>query len=190
VTGAVVFVFLPFAHLLGPLPRSVLSAIVIAAVVPLIRVRLLVSLWKISLPQAVVGWLTFWFTIILSPHIEQAVVLGILAAVAVHIWRELEPGVEFWVEGATLHVKPSGVLWFGSAAFLEEAVAGRLALAPEAARLVLHLDGLGRIDLTGAQVLRELMNQLREGGLDVEMKGVPPHAIRILNAVMGRVGLH
>ena len=190
VTGAVVLVFLPFAHLLGPLPRSVLSAIVIAAVVPLIRVRLLVSLWKISLPQAVVGWLTFWFTIILSPHVEQAVVLGILAAVAVHIWRELEPGVEFWVEGATLHVKPSGVLWFGSAAFLEEAVARRLALVPEAERLVLHLDGLGRIDLTGAQVLRELMDQLREGGLDVEMKGVPPHAMRILNAVMGRMGLH
>ena len=190
VTGAVVFAFLPFAHLLGPLPRSVLSAIVIAAVVPLIRVRLLVSLWKISLPQAVVGWLTFWFTIILSPHVEQAVVLGILAAVAVHIWRELEPGVEFWVEGATLHVKPSGVLWFGSAAFLEEAVAERLALAPEAERLVLHLDGLGRIDLTGAQVLRELMDQLREGGLDVEMKGVPPHAMRILNAVMGRMGRH
>jgi len=190
VTGAVVFVFLPFAHLLGPLPRSVLSAIVIAAVVPLIRVRMLVSLWKISLPQAVVGWLTFWFTIILSPHVEQAVVLGILAAVAVHIWRELEPGVEFWVEGATLHVKPSGVLWFGSAAFLEEGVARRLALAPEAERLVLHLDGLGRIDLTGAQVLRELMEQLREGGLDVEMKGVPPHAIRILNAVMDRMGRH
>jgi len=190
VTGAVVFVFLPFAHLLGPLPRSVLSAIVIAAVVPLIQVRLLVSLWKISLPQAVVGWLTFWFTIILSPHVEQAVVLGILAAVAVHIWRELEPGVEFWVEGATLHVKPSGVLWFGSAAFLEEAVARRLAIAPEAERLVLHLDGLGRIDLTGAQVLQELVEQLREGGLDVEMKGVPPHAMRILHAVMGRMGGH
>jgi len=188
VTGAVVFVFLPFAHLLGPLPSSVLSAIVIAAVVPLIRVRILVSLWRISLPQAVVGWLTFWFTIILSPHIERAVVLGILAAVAVHIWRELEPGIKFWVEGATLHVKPSGVLWFGSAAFLEEAVARRLALAPEAERLVLHLDGLGRIDFTGAQVLREFMDQLREGGLDVEMKGVPPHAVRILNAVMGRVG--
>ena len=49
--------------------------------------------------------------------------------------------------------------------------------------LVLHLDGLGRIDLTGAQVLRELMEQLLEGGLDVEMSGVPPHAVRILDAV-------
>ena len=183
VTGVVVLVFLPFAYVLAPLPRSVLSAIVIAAVVPLIRIRLLVSLWRISLPQAVVGWLTFGFTIILSPHVEQAVVLGILAAVAVHIWRELEPGVAFWTEGATLHVKPSGVLWFGSAAFLEEAVAERLAIAPEAGRVVLHLEGLGRIDLTGARVLRELMEQLVEGGLDVEMKGVPPHAERILDAV-------
>jgi SulP family sulfate permease len=183
VTGVVVLAFLPFAKVLSALPSSVLSAIVIAAVVPLIRVRLLASLWRISRPQAVVGWLTFGFTIILSPHIEQAVVLGILAAVAVHIWRELEPGVEFWVEDATLHVKPSGVLWFGSAAFLEEAVAARLAIAPEAGRVVLHLDGLGRIDLTGAQVLRELMEQLLEGGLDVEMSGVPPHAVRILDVV-------
>jgi SulP family sulfate permease len=131
----------------------------------------------------VVGWLTFGFTIILSPHIEQAVVLGILAAVAVHIWRELEPGIEFWVEGGTLHVKPSGVLWFGSAAFLEEAVAERLAIAPEVGRVMLHLDGLGRIDLTGAQVLRELTEQLLEGGLDVEVGGIPAHAVRILDAV-------
>ena len=59
-----------------------------------------------------------------------------------------------------------------------------MAIAPEVGRLVLHLDGLGRIDLTGAQVLRELMEQVREGGLDVEMKGVPAHAVRILEAVM------
>ena len=186
VTGMVLLAFLPFAYILAPLPSSVLGAIVIAAVVPLIRIRHLVSLWSIARPQAVVGWITFWFTIILSPQVEQALVLGILAAVAVHIWRELEPGIQFWVEenDTVLHVKPSGVLWFGSAAFLEEAVAERLASAPEAGRLVLHLDGLGRIDLTGAEVLRELTEQVREGGLEVWLEGVPPHAERILERVM------
>ncbi len=44
---------------------------------------------------------------------------------------------------------------------------GELAGLPARHGLVRHLDGLGRIDLTGAQALRELMEQLREGGLDV-----------------------
>ncbi|SVB43148.1 uncharacterized protein METZ01_LOCUS196002, partial [marine metagenome] len=70
VTGMVLLAFLPFAYILSSLPSSVLSAIVIAAVVPLIRIRHLVSLWSIARPQAVVGWITFWLTIILSPKVE------------------------------------------------------------------------------------------------------------------------
>ena len=184
VTGVTVLLFLPFAQVLAPLPRAILSAIVIVAVIPLIRLRPLASLWRLSGPQAAVGWITFVLTLWLAPHIEQAVVLGILAAVSVHIWRELKPGIESWSDARGVHLKPKGVLWFGSAAYLRRIAAERVAQVPEATTLILHLGGLGRIDFTGALVLRELMDEAADGGLEVELEGVPEHAERILQGVL------
>ena len=183
-TGLAVLLFLPFAEIIEPLPRAILSAIVITSVAPLIRLRLLVALWKISRTESAVGWITFGLTLGLAPHIEQAVVLGIFAAVAVHIWKELRPGVESWTDHSGVHLRPHGVLWFGSAAFLEETASEQLTEAGDASRLVLHLGGLGRIDLTGALALREVVNQAKEGGFEVELKGVPQHAERILQGVL------
>ena len=183
-TGATVLVFLPFAQILAPLPRAILSAIVIAAAAPLIRLRPLASLWNMSRPQAAVGWITFVLTLWLAPRIEQAVVLGILAAVSVHIWRELKPGVDSWSDARGVHLKPGGVLWFGSAAYLEQVAEERMAQVPEATKLILHLGGLGRIDFTGAQVLKELMDEMEDSGLEVELEGVPEHAERILQGVL------
>jgi SulP family sulfate permease len=184
VTGATVLVFLPFAQVLGPLPRAILSAIVIAAAAPLIRLRPLASLWSMSRPQAAVGWITFVLTLWLAPHIEQAVVLGILAAVSVHIWREMKPGIDSWSDARGVHLKPKGVLWFGSAAYLEQIAEERMAQAPEVTTLILHLGGLGRIDFTGALVLRELTDKVEASGLEVALEDVPEHAERILQGVL------
>ena len=184
-SGLAVLLFLPFAQILAPLPRAILAAIVIAAVAPLIRLRLLASLWRMSRPQSVVAWITLVFTLWLAPHIEQAVVLGILAAVAVHIWRELRPGVESWTDDRGVHLKPEGVLWFGSAAYLEQMASRRLSEAGEAERLIMHIGGLGRIDLTGALVLKDVMDEAKQGGFEVELVDVPEHAERILGGVIG-----
>src|SRR3712207_7645883 len=43
---------------------------------------------------------------------------------------------------------------------------------PEAERLVVHLDGLGRIDITGALALRALLQDARSAGLQVEITDV------------------
>ena len=84
-----------------------------------------------------------------------------------------------------MHLKPKGVLWFGSAAFTwSRWPTERVAQAPEATTLILHLGGLGRIDFTGALVLKELIDEAKDGGLEVELEGVPEHAERILQRVL------
>jgi len=52
-------------------------------------------------------------------------------------------------------VRPSGVLYFGSAPAVERTINALLAEHPEVRRLVLHLDSVGRLDLTGALMLRD-----------------------------------
>jgi SulP family sulfate permease len=80
-TGLAVLAFLPFAGALEPLPLAVLGAIVIVAVAGLLRLRPLIRLWSLSLPQAIIAWATFLATILLSPRLDIAVLIGVALSV-------------------------------------------------------------------------------------------------------------
>jgi SulP family sulfate permease len=179
VTGAGVLVFLPFASILEAMPRAVLAGIVIAAVSSLFRPGELVKLWPISRPQAAIAWTTFVLTLLLAPHVEHAVVLGMAMAGAVHLWRELTPEILSRRDGSTLYLEPEGVLWFGSAPALEDLLLRKLAEESDIETVVLRCGGLGRIDLTGMYGLRELVDQVRSADLTVRIEGVPQHARRL-----------
>ncbi|HEU5263948.1 MAG TPA: sodium-independent anion transporter, partial [Gaiellaceae bacterium] len=103
-----------------------------------------------------------------------AVLIGIGLAVAVHLWRELSLEVPSWTEGDALHLRPRGVLWFGTAPRLEDTFLALVEQHSGAKRLLVHLDGLGRIDMTGALALRGLLQEAREAGVVVELVDIRP----------------
>ncbi|MDQ3866509.1 MAG: SulP family inorganic anion transporter [Actinomycetota bacterium] len=187
VTGFAVLAFLPFASSVSPLPRAVLAAIVVSAVVGLIRIPSLVRFARYSQAQFVVGVLTLALTLALSPHVERALVVGVMLSVALHLRRELRLEVLSWTEDETLHLRPRGVLWFGAARRLEDAVLELVAGHPDATRLAVHLDGLGRIDITGALALRALLADAREAGLAVDVVDVRPRWRALVARVIERV---
>jgi SulP family sulfate permease len=179
-----VLAFLPFASILAPLPRAVLAAVVISAVSKLVRIRPLWRLWGLSRLQAVLGWTTFALTLFLAPHVEEAVILSVVFAMSVHLWRELTPGFMARTEGDTLHLELRGVLWFGSAPMLERALLAHLEASRSLRRVVLHLGGLGRVDLTGAMALERLREDVERSGMAFQIRDVPGHACRILRQVL------
>ncbi|MDQ4081477.1 MAG: SulP family inorganic anion transporter, partial [Actinomycetota bacterium] len=186
VTGLAVLAFLPFASALSPLPQAVLAAIVIGAVVPLVRLVPVLRLARYSRGQFVVASTTFALTLALSPHVERALIAGVLLAVALHLRRELALEISSWTANGTLHLRPRGVLWFGTSRRLEDAVLGLLAEHAEARRLAVHLDGLGRIDMTGALALRALLQEARDAGLTVEILDVRPRWRALVARVIER----
>lgn len=184
VAGLGVLVFLPFADVLSPLPTAVLAGIIIAAVLGLIRLPHLVKLWRLSRVQAGTAWATFLLTLALSPRVDQAIILGILAAVAVHLWRELPVAFDTWRDGETIHLGIRGVLWFGSAPAVEQAILAAVTEYDKAHTLAIHLEGVGRLDLTGALMLQKVIEDPALSHLKVRLEGVPEHAHRILSNVM------
>lgn len=184
IAGAAVLLFLPISPVLAPLPKATLAAVVISAVWKLIKFSPLVELWRLSRPQALIGGTTFILTLALAPHVEQAVILSVVLAMGFHLWRELEPAHSVRQEGHALYMELRGVLWFGSAPILEKSLLHSLDVASDVEEVVLDLGGLGRIDVTGALVLRRLMQNLEAGGLRVEFINVPAHALRVLKEVL------
>lgn len=183
-TGLTVAAVLPFAFLLAPLPTAVLAGLVIAAVWSLVDVRSPILYWRWSRPQFAVGMVTTIATLVLAPHVEQGVLLGVGTALAVHLWRELNVAVPSKLEGDTLHVWPTGVLYFGSAPGVERAVTQLIAQHDELSRIVLHLERLGRVDLTGALMLRAVLDEVRSAGVQVELRDAKEHVARVLSRVL------
>jgi sulfate permease, SulP family len=189
VTGLSVLAFLPFASALSALPRAVLGAIVVVAVAGLVKPAPLFRLWSYSKPQFAIAWVTFAATLAFSPHVERAVMLGIGLSIAVHLWRELSLELDTWIDGKTLHVKPLGVLWFATASGMQSSVLRLLAERRDLGRLQVHLDGLGRLDVTGALTLQTLLEDASRAGLEAVVVDVPPAAERLVARVLERPGI-
>jgi SulP family sulfate permease len=184
VTGVVVLVLLPFTSVLSDLPSAVLGAGIIVAVRSLIVVRPFLEYLRYTRLQFAVAVITFGLTVALAPHVERAVMAGVVLAVATHLWRELRVSIKAWSEGTTLHLAPKGVLYFASAPLLEERLGRMLSETPAADHLVVHLDGLGRIDVSGALGLRSVLQEAEEAGLRATVRDVPPHANRLVHRVL------
>lgn len=180
VVAVVVLAFLPFLGVISPLPRAVLAATVVAAAISLLDVRPFRTYLRIARVQFWVATITFVATIAAAPHVERGVVLGVVLAVAAHLWRELRITTPTWVEDGALHLRPRGVLYYASAPMLQDAVGRLVAAHPDVTRVVIHLDGLGRVDLTGALALRELLSDATRAGLAVEVVDVPPQAEKVV----------
>ena len=86
-------------------------------------------------------------------------------------------------DGDTLEVDVSGVLWFGSAAALEDALFEQFADEQDVRRVVVRCAGLGRVDLSGANVLREMVEHASRAGIELTVTDIPDHAVRVLEAV-------
>jgi SulP family sulfate permease len=186
IAALAVVAFLPFASSLRELPTAVLAGIVIASVVGQVRLAPLLRLGRLSRPQFVVAATTFALTIALAPHLEWGVIAGIGLAVALHLYRELQLEIVSTVDGSTLNLRPHGVLWFGTAPRLEEEFLAALAEHQGIERLSVHLDSLGRVDLTGALALRGLLARAREAGIETEIVDVRPRWRGLVENVIAR----
>jgi SulP family sulfate permease len=189
ITGAVVLLLLPAMGVLSDLPTAVLGATIIVAVSKLVVVRPFLAYRRYTRLQFYVSVITFGLTIALAPHVERAVIAGVVLAISAHLWRELRVTIRAWSEGTTLHLAPKGVLYFASAPLLEQRLGAMLSETPSAERLVVHLDGLGRIDIDGALGLRSVLDEAEEAGLHASVCDIPPQSRKIVRRVLdGRRG--
>ncbi|QWC85362.1 STAS domain-containing protein [Nocardioidaceae bacterium] len=170
-TGVVVLLALPFVGLLEQLPVAALSGLVIAAVVNLVDVRAPRRYWGWSKPQFAVGTVTAVATLVLAPRVDLGVLVGVGSALAVHLWREARVQVPTEVQGDTLHIRPAGILYFVSAPMVEAVLDSAIADHPAVDHVVVHLDRVGRLDVSGVLTLQTLVERAYDGGCTVRFSG-------------------
>ncbi len=185
VTGVALLAFLPVAGLLSPLPESVPAALVIVAVLRLANPRPLITLARSSRIQLGVALTALVLTIALTPRLDYAIGITIVLAIVIHLWLETRVPLQIEHDGDRLVLRPAGVLWFASAFRFEEAVAAAIE-AHDGTELVIRLDGLGRIDVTGARALVRCIEKAERKGMNAKLDNVPVPAALLMGRLLAQ----
>ncbi len=185
VTGGVVGITLLFlTPLLFHLPQATLAAIIIMAVIGLVKIEPILHAWKAEKHDGIVAIITFVLTLIMAPHLDKGILIGVVLAMALFIYRTMRPRfamVSRHHDGTfrDLQVHPEldhckhiltirfdMSLYYANAGYFETRMLQAAADHPEAKFIILDAEGINMLDSTGEMVLNQLRERLQSAGAD------------------------
>jgi len=193
----VAIVLLFFSPLLYHLPQAVLAAIIMMAVFGLLNISGFVHAWRTQPFDGVVSAITFVSTLALAPHLEEGLFLGVALSLGGYLFRTMRPEVavlaptpDGGLGDTSRHgleqcrylaaIRFDGPLNFASASYLEDGVLDRVSKLPDLRHVLIVADGINEVDASGEEMLRHLVEHLREAGLDVSFSGLKDQVVDVL----------
>jgi len=186
VTGTVVGITLLFlTPLLYHLPQATLAAIIIMAVVGLIRIEPIKHAWKVEKHDGIVAVITFVLTLVLAPHLDKGILVGVLLSMALFIYRTMRPRVAIvsrYHDGTfrDLKVFPEldsckkiviirfyMSLYYANAGYFETKMLALFADHKDAKYIILDAEGINMLDSTGEMVLTQLSERFEAAGVTI-----------------------
>jgi SulP family sulfate permease len=179
VTGIVVGIALLFlTPLLYHLPQATLAAVIIMAVVNLIKIKPIIHAWHAEPHDGVVAVVTFALTLFFAPHLEEGIIIGVLLSLVLFLFRSMRPRVaelsrfhDNTMRDISVHdletspkialFRFDGDLFFANAGYFENQVLQMVAEKPDLRFIILDAEGINAIDATGEEVLRNTVERLR-----------------------------
>lgn len=187
VTAVIVGITLVFlTPLLYHLPQATLAAVIIMAVINLIKFAPIMHAWKVEKHDAIVAVTSFVLTLLFAPHLENGIVIGVILSLALFLYRTMEPrftelsahdGSSILVNALDNEldrcevvsiVKYSGSLYFGNAGYFEDKILKLIADKQECLKYVIvDMAGINQIDASGEEVLSGLLDRCSAGGVEI-----------------------
>ncbi|MEA3277757.1 MAG: SulP family inorganic anion transporter [Pseudomonadota bacterium] len=185
VTGAVVGITLLWlTPLLYQLPQATLAAVIIMAVVNLIKVEPVIHAWKAEPHDGVVAVVTFVLTLIMAPHLDKGIIIGVGLSIGLFLFRSMRPRVavlsrfhDGTMRDISVHHLPTspkisimrfdGSLYFANAGYFESKVLEVVAANPELRYIIIDAEGINQLDATGEEVLHHLAERLKSNGIEL-----------------------
>ena len=189
-----------FTPVLRHVPQAVLAAIVVAAVVGLLKPREFLRLWHISRVEAVIAAITFGITIAAAPALYWGVLSGVLMALSYFLYQRLHPRIievglhadgslrdrQLWALPAlaphTYALRMDAGLDFATASQFERNVTEYLTAHPHTRHVCLFAHAINRMDATGAEAFARLVSQLHQRRVTLHLAGMKLPVEKMLHA--------
>ncbi|NOU22331.1 MAG: sulfate permease [Methyloglobulus sp.] len=175
-TFAVIF-FTPWFE---RIPKAVLAAIILVAIIPLVRLKNIIHTWRYDRGDGIAEVFTLLGVIVLG--IEEGISLGILLTIASHLRKSSQPHiavvgripdtehfrnikrhhVETWQHLLLIRIDES--ITFTNINYIEEFLAAELRQRPDIKHVVLIFTSVSDIDATALEALENINHGLQESG--------------------------
>lgn len=204
VSGLIVGITLLFlTPLLYHLPVGTLAAVIIVAVIGLIHFQPFKHAWSVNPHDGFVALTVFLSTLYFAPHLEWGIFIGVLLSLALYLFRTMQPHFAevalneddtfrdakvFGLEASSTvaFYRYDGDLYFANAGYLERKLLNSVADKPELKVLVLDIEAVEQIDVTGEEMLGHMAKRLQEAGIEFYVTR-PKHKVE---EVLKRSGLY
>lgn len=173
------------APLLADLPKTVLAAIIMTAVVGLVDVEAIRRTWRSSPEDGLA--LVITFVAVLGFGVARGIGIGALAGIVIYLWRTSRPRVvvQGRVEGSegfrsversdveeepaspVVVVRVDQDLYFANAEHFEREILARLADRQGVGCMLLDLRGVNELDASALEALHRVSSALDEAGIDL-----------------------
>lgn len=192
--------FTPFLH---HLPKPVLAAIIMMAVISLINFGTIREAWVAGKPDGIAAVITFVATLAFAPNIQNGILTGILLSLTLFLFRTMKPRIVLLglaEDGALrnaerfnlpkLHprvtaIRFDGQLYFANVNYFEESVLYLVSSDPNLEYILVASGGINGLDASGVEMLQHLVDRLKRAGISLifyDIKGS-------VTDVMQRTGL-
>jgi SulP family sulfate permease len=186
----VLVALLVLTPLLHHVPMAVLAAIVLVAILGLIKPRAFVQLWTISRVEAGIAGATFAVTLLATPRLYWGVLAGVLMALSHFLYLRLHPRIievglhpdgslrdrHLWLlpplAPHLYALRMDAALDFATANGFERAVAEHITAHPDTRHVMLIAHPINWIDATGAEAFGRLREQLDDQRIELHLVGI------------------
>lgn len=194
-----------FTPLLYHLPQSVLAAVIMLAVISLVNFRAMRDFWRAQRHDGITAIVTFCATLLVAPHLDLGILIGATLAILLYLYRSMHPRLavlgrhpDGTLRDADLYRLPQseylaalrfdGQLYFANVPYFEDCVLEVVARFPKARHVLVVANGINQIDASGDEMIRHLVQQLRDSGITLAFSGMKAQVKDVL-AATGTLGI-
>jgi SulP family sulfate permease len=199
----VLLTLLFFTSLLYHLPKPVLAAIIMMAVIGLINVQAVRSAWRANRDDGIAAVTTFVATLAFAPNIQNGIVTGIMLSLGLLLYRMMRPRIAALgmhpagtLRDAHRHglrplhaklaaIRFDGALRFVNVSYFEDALLKLERENPDVSCILIKCSGINELDASGVEMLRNLIGRFRSNSITLAFTGMKKQ----VREVMDRTGL-
>ncbi len=194
--------------LLFHLPKPVLAAVIMVAVINLVNFRVVVSAWRASRDDGIAAIATFTVTLAFAPNIQNGILAGIILSLSLLLYRMMRPRIALLgmhqdgtLRDAARHSLPrlharlgamrfDGALRFVNVSYFENAVLELERDNPEIDHILVKSSGINGIDASGVEMLASLIDRFKSNGITLCFSGFKQQTLEVIErtGLVARIG--
>jgi SulP family sulfate permease len=200
---AVLLTLLLLTPLLHQLPKPTLAAVIILAVISLLNFKIFRAAWNASRQDGIAAASTFVATLLFAPNIQYGILVGMLLALAMFLFRTMKPRIVLLgldengeLRNAERYSLPKfhpkvvairfdGQLYFANVNYFESSILYLISNDADIRYVMVDARGINGLDASGVAMLRELVTRLRGNGISLVFYNIKLPVLE----VMQRTGL-